>query len=73
MRVIIALERARLVWISLAAYLTACTWMSLSMHMDEFGSIFDSMHTELGSKFLSSLRIKIQLLKRLHRVSVAYV
>jgi len=39
--------------------------------MDKFGSIIDRMSMKLGSKFLSSLRIKTQLLKRLQRVIVA--
>ena len=44
----IVLESARLIWTSLAAYLTECT----------------------GSKFLSSLRVKTQLLKRVQRVII---
>ena len=44
----IVLESARLIWTSLAAYLTECT----------------------GSKFLSSLRVKTQLLKRPQSVKV---
>ena len=38
--------------------------------LDKFGSVIDRMNMKLGSKFLSSLRIKIQLLKRLQRVIV---
>ena len=38
--------------------------------MNKFGSIIDRMNMKLGSKFLKSLRIKTQLLKRLQRVSV---
>ena len=38
--------------------------------MDDFGSIFDRTNMKLGSKFLNSLRIKTQLLKRLQRVIV---
>jgi len=39
--------------------------------MEKFGSVIDRMNVKLGSKFLSSLRIKTQLLKRLQRVIVA--
>ena len=39
--------------------------------MDKFGSVVDRMNMKLGSKFLNSLRIKTQLLKRLQRVIVA--
>ena len=38
--------------------------------MDKLGSVIDRMNMNLGSKFLKSLRIKTQLLKRLQRVSV---
>jgi len=38
--------------------------------MEKFGSAIDIMYMKLGSKFLSSLRIKTQLLKRLQRVIV---
>ena len=38
--------------------------------MDKFGSVIDRMNMKLGSKFLNSLRIKTQLLKRLQRVIV---
>jgi len=38
--------------------------------MDEFGSVADRMNKKLGSKFLNSLRIKTQFLKRLQRVIV---
>jgi aspartate carbamoyltransferase regulatory subunit len=38
--------------------------------MDKFGSVIDRMNMKLGSKFLTSLRIKTQLLKRLQRVIV---
>jgi len=38
--------------------------------MDKFGSVIDRMNMKLGSKFLHSLRIKTQLLKRLQRVVV---
>jgi len=31
--------------------------------MEKFGSVIDRMNVKLGSKFLSSLRIKTQLLK----------
>jgi hypothetical protein len=31
--------------------------------MDKFGSVIDRMNMKLGSKFLSSLRVKTQLLK----------
>ena len=33
--------------------------------MDKFGSLIDRMNMKLGSKFINSLRIKTQLLKRL--------
>ena len=33
--------------------------------MDKFGSVIDRIYMKLGSKFLSSLRVKTQLLKRL--------
>jgi len=36
--------------------------------MDKFGSVIDRMDMKLGSKFLHSLRIKTQLLRRLQRV-----
>ena len=39
--------------------------------MDKFGSVVDRMYMKLGSKFLSSLRVKTQLLKRLQCVTVA--
>jgi hypothetical protein len=35
--------------------------------MDKFGRVIDRMNIKLGSKFLSSLRIKTQLRKRLQR------
>ena len=38
--------------------------------MDKFGGVIDRMNMKLGSKFLNSLRIKTQLLKRLQRVIV---
>jgi hypothetical protein len=38
--------------------------------MNRFGSVIDRMNMKLGSKFLNSLRIKTQLLKRLQRVVV---
>jgi hypothetical protein len=38
--------------------------------MNKFGSVIDRMNMKLGSKFLKSLRIKTQLLKRLQRVTV---
>ena len=38
--------------------------------MDKFGSVVDRMNMKFGSKFLNSLRIKIQLLKRLQCVIV---
>ena len=38
--------------------------------MDKLGSVIDGMDMKLGSKFLNSLRIKTQLLKRLQRVNV---
>jgi aspartate carbamoyltransferase regulatory subunit len=38
--------------------------------MDKFGSVIDRMDMKLGGKFLNSLRIKTQLLKRLQRVIV---
>ena len=38
--------------------------------MDKFGSIIDRINMKLGSKFLNSLRIKTQLLRRLQRVIV---
>ena len=37
---------------------------------NRFGSVIDRMNMKLGSKFLNSLRIKTQLLKRLQRVVV---
>jgi hypothetical protein len=33
--------------------------------MDKFGSVIDGINMKLGSKFLNSLRIQTQLLKRL--------
>ena len=36
--------------------------------VDKFGSVIDRMDMKLGSKFLHSLRIKTQLLRRLQRV-----
>ena len=36
--------------------------------VDNFGSVIDSMYMKLGSKFLSSLRVKTQLSERLQRV-----
>jgi hypothetical protein len=41
-----------------------------SSGMDKFGSVVDRMNMKFGSKFLNSLRIKIQLLKRLQCVIV---
>ena len=38
--------------------------------MDKFSSVIDKMNMELESKFLDSLRIKTQLLKRLQHVIV---
>ena len=38
--------------------------------MDKFGSAIDRMNMKLGSKFLNSLKITTQLLKRLQRVIV---
>ena len=38
--------------------------------MDKFGSVIDRMNMKLGIKFLNSLRIKTQLLKKLQRVIV---
>ena len=38
--------------------------------MDTFGSVIDRMNMKLGSKFLNSLKITTQLLKRLQRVIV---
>ena len=38
--------------------------------MDKFGSTIDRMNMKLGSKFLGSLRVKTQLLKRLQCVIV---
>ena len=38
--------------------------------MDKFGSMIDRMNMKLGSKFLNSLRIKTQLLRRLQCVIV---
>ena len=38
--------------------------------MDKFGSVIDRTNMKLGSKFLDSLIIKAQLLKRLQRVIV---
>ena len=38
--------------------------------MDRFGSVIDRMNMKLGSKFIYSLNIKTQLLKRLQRVIV---
>jgi len=38
--------------------------------MDKFDSVIDKMNMKVGSKFLYSLRIKTQLLKRLQRVIV---
>ena len=38
--------------------------------LDKFGSVIDRMNMKLGSKFLNSLRIKTQLLKRLQHVIV---
>jgi hypothetical protein len=38
--------------------------------MEKFGSVIDRMDMKLGSRFLNSLRIKAQLLKRLQRVNV---
>ena len=36
--------------------------------LDKFGSVVDRMYMKLGSKFLSSLRVKTQLSERLQRV-----
>ena len=38
--------------------------------MDKFGSTIDRMNMKLGSKFLGSLRVETQLLKRLQCVIV---
>ena len=38
--------------------------------MGECGSVIDRMNMKLGSNFLNSLRIKIQLLKKLQRAIV---
>jgi hypothetical protein len=38
--------------------------------MDRFGSVVDRMNMKLESKFLTSLRVKTQLLKRLRCVIV---
>ena len=38
--------------------------------INKFGSVIDRMNMTLGSKFLHSLRVKTQLLKRLERVIV---
>jgi hypothetical protein len=38
--------------------------------MDKFGCVIDRMNMKLGSKFLNSLIINTQLLKRLQRVIV---
>ena len=38
--------------------------------MDKIDSVLDKMNMTLGSKFLHSLRVKTQLLKRLERVIV---
>jgi len=38
--------------------------------MDKFGSVIDRMNMKLGSKFICSLRVKTQLIKRLQRVIV---
>jgi len=38
--------------------------------MGKFGSVIDRMNMKLGSKFIYSLNIKTQLLKRLQRVIV---
>jgi len=38
--------------------------------MDKSGSVVDRMYMKLGIKFLSSLRIKTQLLKRLQCVII---
>ena len=40
--------------------------------MDEFGSVIDMMNMKLGSKFLSPLSVKTQLLKMLQCVIVVY-
>ena len=37
--------------------------------MYKFGSVADGMYMKLGSKFLSPLRVKTQLLKRLRCVN----
>ena len=38
--------------------------------MNKFGSVIDRMNVKLGSKFLNSLSIKTQILKRLQHVIV---
>ena len=38
--------------------------------MDKFGSVIDRINIKLGSMFLSSLKVKTQLLKRLQCVIV---
>jgi hypothetical protein len=38
--------------------------------MNKFGGVIERMNMKLGSKFLNSLTIKTQLLKRLQRVFV---
>jgi len=38
--------------------------------IDKIGSVIDRMNMKLGSKFLNSLKITTQLLKRLQRVIV---
>jgi len=37
--------------------------------MDNFGSVVDRVHMELGSTFLIFLRIKVQVLERIQCVS----
>lgn len=38
--------------------------------MDEFSSVADRVHMELGGKLLNSVRSKTQLLQWFHRASV---
>ena len=63
----------------------AClTWNPLLVRVDnsagkgtsvinKFGSVIDRKDMKLGSKFINSLRIKIQLMKRLQRMIVVVV
>ena len=41
--------------------------------INKFGSVIDRKDMKLGSKFINSLRIKIQLMKRLQRMIVVVV